>query len=210
MAGGGVSCAVSVSDLRLEGWFSPSSGEGGAGAVVAPPHPLYGGLLTNPVVTAAASGFAQVGAATMAFNYRGTGGSQGRATDDAGSAVQDYTGALDALAERVAGPYVAAGYSFGSRAALAVAAADSRVLGAVLIAPPVDVVGREDFAAFSGPLLVIVGDRDAYAPLDRLRAGLAARPDARLEVVGGADHFFSAAGTSAITAHVAGQVAGWL
>lgn len=200
---------VPVSDLELEGWFVPAA-TGGAGAVVAPPHPLYGGLLTNPVVTAAAGGFAELDVATLAFNYRGTGASQGRANDDAGTAVQDYTGALDALAGRVPGPYLAAGYSFGSRAALSVAATDHRVRGAVLIAPPVDMVGPDDFGAFSGPLLVIVGDRDAYAPLERLTAALAARPDARLEVVDGADHFFSATGTSAITAHVAAHVSGWL
>ena len=200
---------VSPFGLKLEGRFVAASSEG-AGAVVAPPHPLYGGLLTNPVVTAAASGFAEVEIATMAFNYRGTGASQGRASDDAGAAVEDYTGALDSLGERVPGPYLAAGYSFGSRAALAVAAADPRVRGAVLIAPPVDMVGPEDFAAFTGPLLVIVGDRDAYAPLERLRATLMARPDARLEIVDGADHFFSATGTSAIASHIASHVAGWV
>lgn len=210
MATSGVSCELTVSDLRLEGWFTAPAADGGAGAVVAPPHPLYGGLLTNPVVTAAARGFAEAGAASMAFNYRGTGASQGRVTDDADSAVQDYTGALDALADRVPGPYLAAGYSFGARAALAVATTDSRVRGAVLIAPPVDMIAPEDFAAFtSGPLLVIVGDRDAYAPLERLGRALAARPDARLEVVEGADHFFGA-GTSAVSSHVAAIAAGWL
>jgi len=210
MARNGVSCELSGSDLRLEGWFTQAASGARAGAVVAPPHPLYGGLLTNPVVTAAAEGFAAAGASCMAFNYRGTGASQGSVTDDPGSSVADYTGALDALAERVPGPYLAAGYSFGSRAALAVASADPRVLGAVLVAPPVDMIGAQDFAAFeAGPLLVIVGDRDSYAPLDRLRAALAARPDARLEVIDGADHFFGS-GTSAITALVATVVPGWL
>ena len=80
-----------------------------------------------------------------------------------------------------------------------------------VIAPPVDMVGSEDFTAFAaGPVLVITGDRDAYAPLDRLRATLEVRPDARLEIVDGADHFFSATGTSAITEHVMAHVPGWL
>jgi alpha/beta superfamily hydrolase len=204
---------IAVCDLTLEGRYTPprpeQPSERVAGAVVAPPHPLYGGLLTNPVVTAAARGFAELGFATMAFNYRGTGASRGRANDDGATAVEDYTGALDALAERVAGPYVAAGYSFGSRAALAVAATDPRVSAAVLIAPPVDMVGAAEFGAYAGPLLVIVGDRDAYAPLDRLKTALAVRPDARLEVLDGADHFFGATGTSAMTTLVATHVAGW-
>jgi alpha/beta superfamily hydrolase len=161
------------------------------------------------VVTAVTKGLVVAGAASMAFNYRGTGASQGRVTDDAGAAVEDYTGALDALAERVPGPYLAAGYSFGSRAALSVAALDSRVRGAVLVAPPMDMLDPGAFVAFAGPLLVIVGDRDVYAPLDRLRDALAGHPDARLEVIEGADHFFGA-GTSGITSRVATTVAGWL
>jgi hypothetical protein len=166
-------------------------------------------VLTNPVVTAVTRGLVEVGAASMAFNYRGTGASQGRVTDDAGAAVEDYTGALDALAERVPGPYVATGYSFGSRAALGVAAVDARVGGAVLIAPPVDMLDPGAFETFAGPLAVIVGDRDIYAPIDRLRDALASRPDARLEIIEGADHFFGT-GTSGITSLVAATVAGWL
>ncbi|HEX4251442.1 MAG TPA: alpha/beta family hydrolase, partial [Pseudonocardia sp.] len=136
--------------------------------------------------------------------------SEGQPTDDLTAAVDDYSGALEALASRVPGPYLAAGYSFGARTALAVAAAEPRVRGAVLIAPPVAMVGPDDLAAYPGPLLVIVGDGDAYAPLDQLRAWLATRPDAVLEVVTGADHFFGGTGTAAITALVAGHVKSWL
>ena len=213
----GESCPVATSGPRLEGRFRPAAAPGsapgtssGVGAVVAPPHPLYGGTLSNPVVVAAAEGFAEAGVATLAFNYRGIEHSEGRATDAPAAAVDDYSGALDTLAGRVPGPYLAAGYSFGARTALAVGARDPRVLGAVLIAPPVDLVDAGDLAAFTGPLLVIVGDRDSYAPLDRLRAWLAARPDAVLEIVPGADHFFGSAGAAAVTSLVAGRVPSWL
>ena len=205
----GESCAIATTGPRLEGRFIPGT-SAGAGAVLAPPHPLYGGTMSNPVVVAAAAGFAEAGVATVSFNYRGTEASEGRATDDPAAAVDDYSGALEALVDRVPGPYLAAGYSFGARTALAVAAAEPRVRGAVLIAPPVDLVGPGDLAAFTGPLLVILGDRDAYAPLDRLRAWLAARPDAALEVVPAADHFFGSTGTAAVTALVAGHVGTWL
>lgn len=195
------------SGLRLECRFSPG---GGPGAVVAPPHPVYGGELSNPVVIATVLGLGDAGVATLSFNFRGTGNSEGRVTDDPASAADDYTGALDALATRVPGPYLAAGYSFGSRTALAVATQDARVHGAVLIAPPVAMVGAGDYAAFAGPLLVIVGDRDDYAPLDELTAELAVRPDAVLAVVEGADHFFATTGTAAIAPLVTEHVRGWL
>jgi hypothetical protein len=166
--------------------------------------------MSNPVVVAAADGFAEAGVATLAFNYRGIEDSEGTATDIPAAAVDDYSGALNTLAGRVPGPYLAAGYSFGARTALGVAARDSRVHGAVLIAPPVDLVDVGDLATFTGPLLVVVGDRDAFAPLDRLRAWLAARPDAVLEIIPGADHFFGSAGAGAVTALVAGRVPSWL
>lgn len=196
------------SGLRLEYRFV-SGPTGGPGAVVAPPHPVYGGELTNPVVEATARGLRDAGTATLAFNFRGTGASEGRATDQPESAADDYLGALDTLAGLTDGPYLAAGYSFGSAAALAVAATTRWVRGVVLVAPPVSMVTAARYAAFAGPLLVVVGDRDTYAPLDELRAELAVRPDAVLAVVEGADHFF-AGGASAITPLVAEHVRPWL
>jgi uncharacterized protein len=194
--------------VQLEGWFVAGS-SGGAGAVVAPPHPLYGGTLSNPVVAAVVSGLADAGIASLAFNNRGVGASRGRATDDPAAAREDYAAALDALADRVPGPYLAAGYSFGACAALATAARDRRVAAAVLVAPPVDLLDTADLAAFAGSLLVIVGDRDGYAPLDRLTARMSARPDVTLEVVGGADHFFGPAGPAPVAAAVVGHVSRW-
>jgi len=209
VTGIGESCAIATTGPRLDGRFTPGT-SAGAGAVVAPPHPLYGGTMSNPVVVAAAAGFTEVGVATLAFNYRSTETSEGSPSDDPAAAEDDYSGALEALASRVPGPYLAAGYSFGARTALGVAARDPRVRGAVLIAPPVDLVDAGDLATFTGPLLVVVGDRDAFAPLDRLRAWLAARPDAVLEIIPGADHFFGSAGAGAVTALVAGRVPSWL
>jgi hypothetical protein len=70
----------------LEGRFVPGSSESGAGAVVAPPHPLYGGELSNPVVGALVAGLNSVGIAGLAFNYRGVGGSDGQVNGDLGLA----------------------------------------------------------------------------------------------------------------------------
>src|SRR5258706_16295528 len=46
-------------------------------AVIAHPHPLYGGTMDNKVVTTLARAFVESGAATFRFNFRGVGESGG-------------------------------------------------------------------------------------------------------------------------------------
>jgi predicted alpha/beta-hydrolase family hydrolase len=48
-------------------------------AVVAHPHPLYGGTMDNKVVTTVARAFGEQGAATFRFNFRGVGRDRRRA-----------------------------------------------------------------------------------------------------------------------------------
>ena len=50
--------------LALEGIFVSGEGDGAAGAVIAPPHPLYGGSLESPVVAEVAHACARAGIAT--------------------------------------------------------------------------------------------------------------------------------------------------
>jgi len=47
-------------------------------AVVAHPHPLFGGAMDNKVVTTVAKAFTDAGAATFRFNFRGVGASEGK------------------------------------------------------------------------------------------------------------------------------------
>ena len=199
-------------ELTLEARFQCAEGQptGAAGAVVASPHPLYGGSLSNPVVAATAEGLQRVGLATLLFNYRGTEASEGEPTDSLEAAVSDYRAALAELRTRAAGPHLAAGYSFGAGAALLSCRDDASIGGLVLVAPPVGMLHADDLSAFRGKLLVVTGDDDDYAPLPELTALLAARPDASLEVITGADHFFHFGGLGAISARVAQHVRSWL
>src|SRR5208283_5387543 len=50
-------------------------------AVIAGPHPLLGGNMHNNVVRCLGDGLAEHGLATLRFNYRGVGGSEGPAID---------------------------------------------------------------------------------------------------------------------------------
>jgi alpha/beta superfamily hydrolase len=184
-----------------------------AAAVIAPPNPHYGGTIDNLIVAETIGGLRQAGAATLTFNYRGVERSHGALQDNSLEiAVGDYGAALSELASRAAGPYYAAGYSFGAGVALLAArdaAAPTPCAGAILIAPPVGLLQPEDLRAYPGKIFVLVGDDDEYAPLDALKAILAARPDITLTVLPGADHFFHYGGLHEIAPRIAEQLRLW-
>ena len=182
------------------------SGEHGA-AVIAPPHPLYGGTLDHPVVLAIADGLRRTGVGALAFNWRGVEGSEGEETDSLEAAVQVYLAAARALDGEA--PLYAAGYSFGAGTALLAAVTEPRFAGVILLAPPVGLLHAEDLQSVRAPLLIVVSDDDEYAPLAALRTQLATRPDAALEVIEGTDHFFHFGGLAAIAPHVAEHVRRW-
>ncbi len=162
------------------------------GAVVAPPHPLYGGSMGSPVVTELSWAFAKSGLATLRFDWRGVGASAGAPSGELGDATDDYDGALAQLAESVSGPLVAAGYSFGAAAAARAAVQNARVRRLVLVAPPPAMLDRGALGARAIDTLIATGAHDAIAPPAAL-AGLAQElPRARFVSIEDADHFFGA------------------
>lgn len=192
---------ISRGDHVLEGvWQSGAE----RGAVVAPPHPEYGGSLENPVVNEIAYGLYQCGIASLRFNWSGVGASQGTVSGDLGQADADYRAALDHLAHSVGGPLIGAGYSFGGAAALRTALEDARVQGLLLVAPPVMMIESLDLSKFEHPLYVIVGAEDAYAPVDRISELVGEAPRAHLEVILRADHFFVSGGLGELARLVQG------
>ena len=175
--------------LALEGIFVAGEGETSGGAVVAPPHPLYGGNLESPVVGEVAHACAKAGQATVRFNWRGVGASAGERSGELVDAVADYGAALAHLADTADGALVAAGYSFGAVTGLQVGAAHPRVERMILVCPPGSMLDRAAVDAFGGRALVVAGGRDELAPPAALEALLT---DDRytLEVIPEADHFF--------------------
>lgn len=173
----------------LEGLHVPAP-DGVGGAVIAPPHPLYGGSMDSPVVTEIAHACQAAHLESLRFNWRGVGASQGEVTGDTGAAVADYRASLDWIEDSVDGPIVACGYSFGAATAVRAAAARPRVRRLLLVAPPPAMIAPDALAAFPGRVDVIVGDRDDFAPLDEVGALVAALPKGRLEVLPEVDHFF--------------------
>jgi len=186
-----VPISVAGTGLMLEGVWQKGDRRG---AVIAPPHPEFGGSLEHPVLSELAYALYNAGIASLRFNWRGVGASQGRITGDAEAAEEDYLAAVDQVAETTGAPVIAAGYSFGAATALRVGLRDPRVAELILIAPPVAMIGSLALADFRGPVHVIVGGRDAYAPLDELSALLDGLPNANLDVIPKADHFFASHG----------------
>lgn len=176
----------------LEGIFlaSDAAESGSLGAVIAPPHPLYGGSMDAPVCNELAYACRKAGIASLRFNWRGVGASAGEPSGDPGDADADYSAAVDHLAETVEGPLLAAGYSFGAAAALRAAARHPRIRRLVLVAPPPALLDAAQVAALTRKVLVVTGESDAIAPAPALQALFGGLERSRVEVIPGADHFF--------------------
>ena len=80
-------------------------------AVVAHPHPLFGGTMDNKVVQTLARALVQCGWTTLRFNFRGVGASQGMHDDGVGEA-RDMLALVQQWAPQ--GPLALAGFSFGA------------------------------------------------------------------------------------------------
>ena len=192
-------------EIELEGRLSSAGAAPRCSAVVAPPHPLMGGSLDNPVVFALVAGLAGGSCRTLRFNWRGVGASTGTASAEIADGVADYAAAAACVRAAIEQPdgggltTIAAGYSFGSVAAVHVAAADASIGRLVLIAPPLGMVEMPELADARIPVHVIVGDGDEYAPVLAIESALSGLDDARLDVLAGVDHFFAFGGAERIT-----------
>ena len=179
-------------------------GKGQLGAaVIAPPHPLHGGSLDNPVVEALAEGFTRAEVAPLCFNFRGTGESSGEASGAARDADTDYRAAFARLVDRHPGPYYAGGYSFGAASAIRVAGGDPRIARLFLVAPPLAMIDRKALANVRGSVSLIIGDNDEYTPRAELERALEPFPNLRLHLLPGVDHFFSSGGLDELTQLIA-------
>lgn len=165
-----------------------------AGIVICHPHPLYGGDMDNPVMIRAAEVCADMGLATLRFNFRGVGASQG-AHGDGMAERSDAEAALAHLAAALARPARLSllGYSFGAGVAAHVGATGPPLAGLCLVAPPLALAGYRvppALKTFPGPLLVVASSGDQYCPPATLTALTAVLPAAEVRVIAGADHFF--------------------
>jgi alpha/beta superfamily hydrolase len=176
--------------LRIEGLWRQQSPT--HAAVVTHPHPLYGGDMHNPVVTTIVDSFARKGYATLRFNFRGTGASEG-GYDDGPGEQRDLLAALDWVSARTTAKTSVAGYSFGAWVAAGAAAAGHLNGGnLVLVSPPVAFISFDQMGFPPGLTTVVAGARDEFAPLSQVRALVERwQVSQTLAVIDACDHFYS-------------------
>ena len=166
---------------RIECAVDEPQGEARGVALIAHPHPLYGGTLDNKVVQTLARALVELGYVAWRPNFRGVGASEG--THDAGRGEVDDLAAV--LAHAGAGKPVLAGFSFGAAVQAKLA---QRVRAERLALVGVAVTNQEVPAVPPGTL-VIHGEADETIPLAAVLDW--ARPqELPVLVVPGADHFF--------------------
>jgi uncharacterized protein len=175
----------------LEARLDAPPGPPRAVAVIAHPHPQYGGTMQTKAVYEAARAFTRIGVAALRFNFRGAGLSRG-AFDEGRGEQDDYRSAIDSAAARFPGlPVWAVGMSFGAWIATTVGASDSRVTLLLAIAPAVDHYAFDALRTTTQPAFIIHGEEDEVAPVRHVRRlyGEMAEPK-ELVIIEGADHVF--------------------
>ena len=177
-------------DYEIEGLFNKR--DENKGVVVTHPHPLYGGDMYNLVVETIVHVYNIKGYSTLKFNFRGVGKSRGQYDNGLGE-QKDVLAALSFLADMGMKRIDLAGYSFGAWVnALAVIQGDSVVENMAMVSPPVGFMDFHGISAMKVLRFVITGSRDDIAPADALKKMLPTwNPDARFEIIEGADHFYT-------------------
>jgi len=159
-------------------------------AVIAHPHPLFGGTMDNKVVQTLARAFVASGWTAVRFNFRGVGESEGAHDEGRGEADD-----MRAVIEQVApdGVLAIAGFSFGAFVAMNMLGALWQVRDVQRVA----LVGASVARVPPGPLpeaahertLMVHGELDDTVPLAAVLDW--ARPQSLpVTVVPGGGHFF--------------------
>jgi hypothetical protein len=165
---GRIECAVDAPDGEIRGR-----------ALIAHPHPQFGGTLDNKVVQTLARAFVELGYESWRPNFRGVGESEG-SYDEGRGEVDDLFAVYDKTR-----PAVLAGFSFGA-AMQAILAARVKAERMVLVGVAVT---NFDVPRVPPNTLVIHGERDETIPLAAVLDW--ARPqELPVVLVPDADHFF--------------------
>jgi alpha/beta superfamily hydrolase len=188
--------------VELEGRLAlPNEGARG-GAVVCHPHPQHGGTMSSALVPAIWRALCARGYASLRFDFRGVGRSQGSFTNGPGE-TQDALAALDRVAAAAppGAPLVIAGWSFGSLVALNAGVRDARVVAYAGVAPPVRMTvsielpplpPAEELAAWRARAMFACGTDDPFCSPKALERWIAEHSiRAEVRVFEGEDHFFT-------------------
>jgi alpha/beta superfamily hydrolase len=150
---------------RLEGRYQPGKEDNAPIAIVLHPHPRYGGTMNNKIVYNLFQAFVERNFATLRFNFRGVGRSQG--TYDSGiGELSDAAAALDWLQSFNPNARTCwiAGYSFGAWISMQLLMRRPEVNGFISVSPPANMFDFSFLAPCPSSGLILHGAKDETVP----------------------------------------------
>jgi len=168
----------------------PKNGAPAGMAVICHPHPVHGGTMQNKVVHTLSRAFASQQFASLRFNFRGVGKSEG-SFDNGKGEIQDALAAVEWIREHIAvGPMWLAGFSFGGAMAIH-AAVQSSASGLVSVAPATSRFAKDLSLQPQCPWLIVQGDQDELVDINETIDYVnSLEPGPQLSIFPQGEHFF--------------------
>lgn len=150
---------------RIEGRYSPGKKDNAPIALILHPHPRAGGHMNNPVAVQLYHLFMKRGFATLRFNFRGVGRSQGEFDQGIGE-LADAATALDWLQANnpAASQTWVAGYSFGAWVGMQLLMRRPETDGFISVSPPTNMYDFSFLAPCPASGLILHGTADTVVP----------------------------------------------
>jgi alpha/beta superfamily hydrolase len=159
-------------------------------AIICHPHPLFGGTMTNKVVSTLARACGDLGLQTVRFNFRGVGKSSGAFADGIGE-IEDLLAVVEWAKQSLPESDIwLAGFSFGAAVSAHVATRIA-VAQLVSVAPPVPRFDLLQLPTVNCPWLILQGEEDEVVSPHDVYAWVETRkPTPELIRIPNAGHFF--------------------
>ncbi len=159
--------------------------------VVCHPHPLYGGSMNVDMVYQVCEALGEHSIASLRFNFRGVGRSEGKYDDGIGEQddVKAALSFLETRAEIDSSRLALCGYSFGTMVGIPVADKDDRVqayagISAFFVLPDL-------LMNFLKPKFFVHGTRDEFISHQQAEENVSRLPEPKTFLsIEGADHFW--------------------
>ncbi|WP_265529854.1 alpha/beta hydrolase [Sphingomicrobium marinum] len=181
---------------RLEGRFTPGPRPRAPVALILHPHPQAGGTMNNQLVQMLHKDFVRRGFATLRFNFRGVGRSQGTFDNGIGE-LSDAASALDWVQQIHPEAEVTwvAGVSFGALIGMQLLMRRPEIRGFISISPPANLYDFSFLAPCPASGIIIQGTADEVvtpSAVQKLVDKLRTQKHITIahEEIEGANHFF--------------------
>ena len=181
---------------RLEGRYQAGKSATAPVAMILHPHPQFGGTMNNKVCYYLYHAFAHRGFATLRFNFRGVGRSEGEFDNGIGE-LSDAASALDwvqSINPNSSGTWIA-GFSFGAWIAMQLLMRRPEIQGFISVAPPANLYDFSFLAPCPSSGMIVQAEHDDVVTgvsIQKLVEKLKAQKSIEVDhqIVGKANHFF--------------------